>query len=118
MWWLATESIYQALYRHQTGLLRRAKTPDVVSPLRTVATIGAGTRASCAPAGGSLSRCCRSTTAASSQTDRSAAGHWEGYLIVGPHHLSAIAIFIERQTRYVKVVHLPAPDSATLRTAW
>ena len=33
--WLATESIYQALYRHQTGLLRRAKTVDAVSPLRT-----------------------------------------------------------------------------------
>lgn len=33
--WLATESIYQALYRHQTGLLRRVKTVDSVSPLRT-----------------------------------------------------------------------------------
>lgn len=33
--WLASQSIYQALYRHQTGLLRRVKTVEAVSPLRT-----------------------------------------------------------------------------------
>lgn len=49
-------------------------------------------------------------------TDRSAAGHWKGELIVGPHHRSAIATLIERQTRYVKLVDLPAQDSTTLRS--
>jgi IS30 family transposase len=113
--WLATESIYQALYRHQTGLLRRAKTAEVVSTLRTARdhrrghtrTVRAGRRF----AQPMLSIHDRGFE----PTDRSAAGHWEGDLIVGPHHRSAIATLIEPQTRYVKLVHLSAQDSATLR---
>lgn len=113
--WLATESIYQALYRHQTGLLRRAKTAEVVSTLRTARdhrrghtrTVRAGRRF----AQPMLSIHDRGFE----PTDRSAAGHWEGDLIVGPHHRSAIATLIEPQTHYVKLVHLSAQDSATLR---
>ena len=114
--WLATESIYQALYRHQTGLLRRAKTAEAVSPLRTSRDHRRGhtriVRAGRRFAQPMLSIHDRGFEPA----DRSAAGHWEGDLIVGPHHRSAIATLIERQTRYVKLVHLPAQDSATLRT--
>ena len=114
--WLATESIYQALYRHQTGLLRRAKTAAAVSPLRTC------TRP---PARAHARRPRRPEVRPADAldprpplrpTDRSAAGHWEGDLIVGPHHRSAIATLVQRQTRYVKLVHLPAQDSATLRS--
>jgi IS30 family transposase len=114
--WLATESIYQALYRHQTGLLRRVKTVDAVSPLRTARDHRRGhtrvVRAGRRFAQPMLSIHDRGFEPA----DRSAAGHWEGDLIVGPHHRSAIATLVERQTRYVKLVHLPAQDSATLRS--
>lgn len=114
--WLATESIYQALYRHQTGLLRRAKAVDAVSPLRTSRDHRRGhpriVRAGRRFAQPMLSIHDRGFE----PTDRTAHGHWEGDLIVGPHHRSAIATLIERQTRYVKLVHLPAQDSATLRT--
>ena len=67
--WLATKSIYQALYRHQTELLRRANDHcDGVATVGPRATIGAGTRApvragwSFRPAGALAP-----TTAASSQ---------------------------------------------------
>ena len=50
-------------------------------------------------------------------TDRSEAGHWEGDLIVGPHNRSAIGTLVERQTRYVKLLHLPAHNSLELHAA-
>jgi IS30 family transposase len=50
-------------------------------------------------------------------TDRSEAGHWEGDLIVGPHNRSAIGTLVERQTRYVKLLHLPAHNSIELHAA-
>jgi IS30 family transposase len=50
-------------------------------------------------------------------TDRSEAGHWEGDLIVGPHNRSAIGTLVERQTRYVKLLHLPAHNSVELHAA-
>ena len=37
--------------------------------------------------------------------------------IVGPHHRSAIATLVERQTRYVKLLHLPSLDSSALHAA-
>lgn len=50
-------------------------------------------------------------------TDRSESGHWEGDLIVGPHNRSAIGTLVERQTRYVKLLHLPAHNSIELHAA-
>ena len=42
-------------------------------------------------------------------------GHWEGDVIVGPQHRSAIGTLVERHARYVKLIHLPRPDSFQLR---
>jgi IS30 family transposase len=47
--------------------------------------------------------------------DRSQAGHWEGDVIVGPQHRSAIGTLVERQSRLVKLIHLLRPDSFELR---
>lgn len=49
--------------------------------------------------------------------DRSVAGHWEGDLIVGPHNRSAIGTLVERQARYVKLLHLSAHNSIQLHAA-
>lgn len=114
--WLATETIYQALYRRQTGLLRRVKTVDAVSPLRTARDHRRG-HTRILRAGRRFAQPMLSIHDRGFQpADRSTAGHWEGDLIVGPHHRSAIATLVERQTRYVKLVHLPAQDAATLRS--
>jgi len=49
--------------------------------------------------------------------DRAEAGHWEGDLILGKDQHSAIGTLVERQTRLVRLLHLPARDSDHLNDA-
>ena len=49
--------------------------------------------------------------------DRSQAGHWEGDLIIGKDQGSAIGTLVERQTRLVRLLHMPYRDSDTLHYA-
>lgn len=111
--WVSTETIYQAIYRPSTGIVRKPAT----SPLRTgrdhrrgqTRQIRAGRRFA-QPILSVHSRGFK-------PSDRSEAGHWEGNLIVGPHNRPAIGTLVERQTRYVKLLHLPAHNSLELHAA-
>jgi len=108
---LATESIYLALYRPANDLVSKP------SPLRT----GRDHRRAHARhirAGRRFAQPMLSVHDRGFEpTDRSIAGHWEGDLIVGPNHRSGIGTLVERQTRYVKLLHLPVQDSITVHAA-
>ena len=66
---------------------------------------------------GSTSRCCRSTSGPSLPRTVAEPGHWEGDLIIGKNQGSAIGTLVERQTRMVRLLHLPARDGDTLHDA-
>lgn len=51
-------------------------------------------------------------------SDRSVPGHWEGDLIVGPHHRSALGTLVERKTRLVLLVPLKQKDMVSVREAF
>ena len=50
--------------------------------------------------------------------DRIIPGHWEGDLIVGKDHKSAIGTLVERSTRYCLLVHLEEKDAESVRKAF
>jgi IS30 family transposase len=49
--------------------------------------------------------------------ERGEAGHWEGDLIIGKDQQSAIGTLVERQTRLVRLLHLPQRDGDSLHDA-
>lgn len=110
---VATETIYQAVYRPGSGIIRK----PAPSPLRT----GRDHRRGQSRAVRTRRRFAQPMLSVHDRgfdpTDRSIAGHWEGDLIVGPHNRSAIGTLVERQTRYVKLLHLPAHNSTELLAA-
>src|SRR3972149_11832411 len=47
--------------------------------------------------------------------DRTIPGHWEGDLILGRRHQTALGTLVERTTRTVLLVRLPARDATSVR---
>src|SRR5215217_4614357 len=103
------EAIYQALYVQGRGHLRR----DLSTCLRTGRAVRRPRRRADA-------RQARERVPAElliSQRpaevgDRAVPGHWEGDLIIGADSRSAIGTLVERTTRFVILLHLPADHGA------
>ena len=103
------ETIYQALYVQGRGELRR----ELAAALRTG-------RAHRRPRRQAQQRRPRYAAAPmvmisdrpAEAADRAVPGHWEGDLICGRNNASQIGTLVERATRYVLLVHLPASRSA------
>jgi transposase, IS30 family len=55
--------------------------------------------------------------ASSGRPPKAQPGHWEGDLIIGKDQGSAIGTLVERQTRMVRLLHLPQRDGDTLHDA-
>jgi IS30 family transposase len=116
--WLCHESIYQAVYQPGSALLRpSALAPGRRSPLRT----GRDHRRAHQRAERRRPRFQQPMLKIGDRPfppgDRSQAGHWEGDLIIGKDGGSAIGTLVERQTRLVRLLHLPRRDGDALHDA-
>jgi IS30 family transposase len=110
------ETIYQALYVQGRGGLRR----ELTTALRT----GRAIRRPQARADARRSRQQALDMVNISQrpaeaTDRAVPGHWEGDLIIGGDGTTAIGTLVERASRFLILLHLPAGNhtAATVRDA-
>lgn len=110
---VATETIYQAIYRPGSGIVRKSNP----SPLRTGRDHRRGQTRQMRGRRRFAQPMLSVHERGFDPVDRSVAGHWEGDLIVGPHNRSAIGTLVERQTRYVKLLHLSAHNSIELHAA-
>ncbi len=109
------ETIYQSLYVQGRGALRR----ELAASLRTGRALRkprrqAGARQHRGPVKDMVMISERPAEAA----DRAVPGHWEGDLIMGARNTSAIGTLVERSTRFVMLLHLPARhDPASVAAA-
>ena len=116
------ETIYQALYQPGPAITRppAVPSPQRPSPLRT----GRDHRRAQRRADQRRPRFGRPMFTIHDRPfppeDRAQAGHWEGDLIIGGRrhgHESAIGTLVERQTRLIRLIHLPSRDAAALHAA-
>lgn len=116
--WLCHESIYQAVYQPNSRFIRPSRlAPHRRSPLRT----GRDHRRAHQRLQRRRPRFEQPMLTIHDRpfpsVDRSEAGHWEGDLIIGNNHVSAIGTLVERQTRMVRLLHLPRSDADSLHSA-
>jgi transposase, IS30 family len=115
---LCTESIYQAVSQPGSRLVRPTTVPsEHRSPLRT----GRDHRRAQHKLTQRRPRFAQPMLSIHHRpfdpSDRSQPGHWEGDLIVGRDHGSVIGTLVERQTRMIRLLHLPERDAQTLHDA-
>lgn len=116
--WLCHESIYQAVYQPGSPLVRPTRVaPQHRSPLRS----GRDHRRAHQNVERRRPRFAQPMLSVHDRpfppADRTEAGHWEGDLIIGKDQGSAIGTLVERQTRVVRLLHLPSRDSDSLHAA-
>ena len=102
------ETIYQSLYVQGRGALRK----DLAVCLRTGRALRKPHRRVGGPTHGKIQNMISISERPAEVADRAVPGHWEGDLIIGKNSGSAIGTLVERSTRYVILLHLPARHRA------
>ena len=107
------ETIYRALYVQARGALKR----ELIAHLRRGHSYRRPRSASGAASGrGKLVDTVSIAERPPAADSRAVPGHWEGDLLMGKRG-TQIATLVERKSRFVVLIRVPAPDSATVVAA-
>jgi IS30 family transposase len=108
------EAIYQALYVQGRGALRR----ELTVCLRTGRAVRRPRRSPDTRRNRVIPPQLLISERPAEVGDRAVPGHWEGDLVLGEGNTSAVGTLVERQTRYLMLLHLPSDHRAeTVRDA-
>jgi IS30 family transposase len=105
------ETIYRSLFVQSRGVLRRELTQHLRRH-QTRRQARAASRIGHYP--GHIVEAVSIRHRPAEVLDRAIPGHWEGDLLMGARRASQIATLVERQSRYVMLVRVPAADTRTV----
>lgn len=111
--WISHETIYKYIYATPKGELRKIFTQHLrlKRKLRKDRSQGHAKR-------GQIIDATPISERPQDVNDRSVPGHWEGDLIIGKNHKSALGTLVERKTRLVILVPIKGKDAKTVRESF
>ena len=111
---ISHESIYRYVYLHVKKTLRET----LIAQLRREKKHRGRPRSGAAETRGKIPDTISIEERPTEVLGREVPGHWEGDLVIGKNHKSAIGTLVERTTRTIIIVPLTSSDATTVRKAF